>query len=615
MVFVPPAPPMVFAVNILCRLFTCKEPYQLPEIVYDNGNDLISANYMNSNRNDIDDDGSGEDNNFFDPVLAPEKNLVETEKGVLEGYYQTTSGGRKIGAFEGIRYGQAHRWEKALATKGWKGVLQAKAPGSDCLQFHVKKLLSIYGKEDCLFLNVYTPVISGNKKNAKLPVVVYIHGGSFLFGSGSDYGPSYLLNEDVVLVNLNYRLGVLGFMSTGDNVLPGNFGLKDQALAIHWVKDNIAAFGGDPDQITLWGLSAGGASVHLHMMSNQTKHLFKRAISQSASAFCHWVVSPPWRARGTTEDLAKYFHCPINNAEEMVRCLKTIDPVSVVAAQVHLLKWIPFPPLIFVPTLELENEEDPGSEFLTEYPEDLYRKGLVEKKPWIVSTTEHEGLSAILAVELLMRWSGFKLYWNKIAKYVLDLDYLELKNVRKIVDKVTRFYLGNRKSTEGTQFDYSNMITDRYFHFPIVKGIQAHSEIAPTYSYYFSFSKGNYSLGNWNLHRPREWGAGHGEDEHYFFNSTINFPGFQRGDPEYKLSKIMLNFATNFVMNGTPTFTRSDSGGNWLKESQLPIWEPVVNPRKISLLQFDEDIKMITPNLKRVMFWESLHLPDAKLWL
>lgn len=120
MVFVPPAPPMVFAVNILCRLFTCKEPYQLPEIVYDNGNDLISANYMNSNRNDIDDDGSGEDNNFFDPVLAPEKNLVETEKGVLEGYYQTTSGGRKIGAFEGIRYGQAHRWEVCGKLITWK---------------------------------------------------------------------------------------------------------------------------------------------------------------------------------------------------------------------------------------------------------------------------------------------------------------------------------------------------------------------------------------------------------------------------------------------------------------------------------------------------------------
>ncbi|OXA44247.1 Esterase FE4 [Folsomia candida] len=493
MVLVIPVQPLVFVLNILCSLLPCRNPYQLPEIVYDHSNDLISAKYLNN---------SGSD--YFDVSAALEKNVVQTNLGVIEGYYQTTTGGRKIGAFEGIRYAKAERWEKSVPTHGWSGVLHAKAPGPDCLQINARKVMKLYGEEDCLYLNVYTPVISGNKTNAALPVVVYIHGGSFLFGTGREYGAAYLLNEDIVLVTLNYRVGVLGFMSTGDSVLPGNLGLKDQVLAIKWVKEHITEFGGNPESITLWGFSAGGVAVHLHMMSPQTKDLFSRAISQSATAFCHWGLQPPSRLRGYTEELANYFHCPVNDATKMVNCLKDIDPVSVVAAQTQIFRFFPFPVIIFTPTVELENYDE--SAFLTEWPDELYKKGEVSNKPWIVSTSKHEGLTAIMALELSWRWSAVKLYWNRVAKHVLDLDYLGLPNLNKIIREITRFYFGNRQTTAVTWFDYSNMITDRYFRVPVIKGIQAHSEIGPVYPYYFPFNSGNYSMGDWNLHRPKEWG-------------------------------------------------------------------------------------------------------------
>lgn len=100
MVLVIPVQPLVFVLNILCSLLPCRNPYQLPEIVYDHSNDLISAKYLNN---------SGSD--YFDVSAALEKNVVQTNLGVIEGYYQTTTGGRKIGAFEGIRYAKAERWE------------------------------------------------------------------------------------------------------------------------------------------------------------------------------------------------------------------------------------------------------------------------------------------------------------------------------------------------------------------------------------------------------------------------------------------------------------------------------------------------------------------------
>jgi hypothetical protein len=148
-----PLPPLVLYVNILCRVFTCKEPFRIPEIVYDSSENLISAQYLHSRVK--------ESFNYFDVASAPQKNIVEAECGALEGYYMSTSGGRQIGAFEGIPYATVpERWGKPEVAKGWRGLRQAKAPGPDCLQFHVRKYLRVYGEEnDCLYINLYSPVV------------------------------------------------------------------------------------------------------------------------------------------------------------------------------------------------------------------------------------------------------------------------------------------------------------------------------------------------------------------------------------------------------------------------------------------------------------------------
>lgn len=171
----------------------------------------------------------------------------------------------------------------------WAEVYDATFPRSVCAQINFLIPGSVpEGDEDCLYLNIFRP--KGVKK--QLPVMVYIHGGGYFSGSTdiTIYGPEYLMDtRDVVLVTVQYRLSLFGFLSSGDENCSGNFGLKDQNMALRWLKKNIAEFGGDANDITLVGESAGAASVHLQMLSKQsdgTKVKLKIFIEDFRISFC-----------------------------------------------------------------------------------------------------------------------------------------------------------------------------------------------------------------------------------------------------------------------------------------------------------------------------------------
>lgn len=160
------------------------------------------------------------------------------------------------------------------------------------------------GSENCLFLNVHTPNVPGGvvpvggsggrggvpiqSSRPLLPVIVFIHGGGYQYGSGESVGPKRLMRNDVVLVTINYRLGVLGYLSTGDEVIGGNFGGFDQVAALQWVQKYIRGFGGNPGMVSIMGHSAGAAAVHMLMMAPRAFGLYRSAIIQSGSAFCDW---------------------------------------------------------------------------------------------------------------------------------------------------------------------------------------------------------------------------------------------------------------------------------------------------------------------------------------
>ncbi|KAG5866107.1 hypothetical protein JTB14_013433 [Gonioctena quinquepunctata] len=127
--------------------------------------------------------------------------------------------------------------------------------------------------------------------DAKLPVLVNIHGGTFIRGSANVGDPQFILEQNVIVITCNYRLGPFGFLSTGDTVIPGNMGLKDQQFVLKWVKRNIHLFGGDSEKVTLMGQSAGSASVTYHLLSSSSAGLFRAAIGQSGSALNPWAFN------------------------------------------------------------------------------------------------------------------------------------------------------------------------------------------------------------------------------------------------------------------------------------------------------------------------------------
>ena len=185
------------------------------------------------------------------------------------------------------------RFARSLPIESWKGVLDATKFGPSCIQdisITTQPLPNRNISEDCLLLNVYMPI--NTTAQDRKPVMVYIHGGSFVFGQGMLYKAEYLaITGDVIVVTINYRLGIFGFMSTGDSECPGNFGLYDQRLAMVWVKDNIKAFGGDYDLITIFGESAGGFSVGLHSLSPGNAGLFKRAMAHSGTGNSYFATT------------------------------------------------------------------------------------------------------------------------------------------------------------------------------------------------------------------------------------------------------------------------------------------------------------------------------------
>ncbi|XP_055534060.1 glutactin-like [Wyeomyia smithii] len=198
---------------------------------------------------------------------------------------------RMIYSFEGIPFAESPtgnlRFQPPVKTISWEGTLDATKPGISCPQLLGSDVNAI--DENCLTLSVFS-----NDLTSYRPVMVSIHGGAFFLGSAIGYPPDYLLEADIVLVVIQYRLGPLGFLSTMSDKIPGNVGILDMILALEWVQQNIASFGGNPQVVTIFGESAGGAAVsallHTPLVRSKPTPLFHRAIIQSGSVFSPWAI-------------------------------------------------------------------------------------------------------------------------------------------------------------------------------------------------------------------------------------------------------------------------------------------------------------------------------------
>jgi para-nitrobenzyl esterase len=254
--------------------------------------------------------------------------VVVTDRGAVRGF---ASGG--IQSFLGIPYAAApvggRRWAPPAPHASWVGVRSATTFAPGCPQ-GASLLAEASTDEDCLYLNVFTPGGVGGKP---WPVMVWIHGGGLVSGDASSYLPDRLVAQGVVVVTLDYRLGVLGFLAHpalavgGVDRASGNYGLLDQQYALRWVQRNIAAFGGDPHEVTLFGQSAGGLSVHDQLASPEDRGLFQRAIVESGG----YSGSQPTlkQAEAAGEAFAARVGCRVQTAV----CLRRVPVAALLAAQ------------------------------------------------------------------------------------------------------------------------------------------------------------------------------------------------------------------------------------------------------------------------------------------
>ncbi|XP_061496509.1 putative inactive carboxylesterase 4 [Anopheles gambiae] len=235
---------------------------------------------------------------MHDKVSERGVELIQTEPvvcisdGCLRGTVLQNSVGSSYPAFLGIPFAKPPigklRFANPQPNDPWQGKYNASTTKSACIQIvTVLPSSRLYGSEDCLYLNVFMPTLQ-ILEDALLPVMVYIQGGGFLYGSAQleQRNPARFMTwRRVIVVTFQYRLGVFGFLSTGDRSAPGNFGMKDQVMVLRWVKKNIRAFGGDPNRVTIFGESVGGSSVQYQMLSPLSRGLFHRAVSMGGSDF------------------------------------------------------------------------------------------------------------------------------------------------------------------------------------------------------------------------------------------------------------------------------------------------------------------------------------------
>jgi len=486
--------------------------------------------------------------------------LVATREGLLRGVVGRSAGGAVFYSFKGIPYAKPPvgplRFQPPQRHPGWSGVTDALEHNNKCLQIDFFKNMTLQGDEDCLFANVYTPQLPKLKGEVGgLPVMVWIHGGGFFFGDGNTeyYGPNYFMDEAVVLVTLNYRLGPFGFFTTNDKHASGNYGLLDQVLLLQWVRDNIASFGGDPNSVTIFGESAGGASVSLLVLSHLTKGLIHHAISQSGSSVASFAASG--RRKNSAEKFAKLLNCTNDDVGEMVECvrnapaLELMDGVKSLGLEMQMH---------FLPSVDSE-AEDP---LLPKDPRILVETGNFNLIPWMNGIAEEEGAGMgtffLAANETLMSGlsAGDHDAWVFLSDLAEDDDLDCGSSVKEVVAKIQDFYTKDGPVSADNLLPMAQLVSDRHFVASMSEEVRLASAHAPVYKFVLNHrGPGRLTLASLlgiDLGENENLGVSHGSDILYLFNNakTAMPPA---DSPANSMVRFMVGLWTSFARTGRPS--------------------------------------------------------------
>lgn len=487
-------------------------------------------------------------------ATAPVK--VKIANGTLEG--NTMASG--IRSFKGIPFAQppvgSLRWKEPQPVKNWEGVLKADHFGHNAMQKNVfgDMLFRSAGmSEDCLYLNLWAPAAP---VKGKLPVLVYFYGGGFVAGDGSEarYDGEAMAQKGIVVLTVNYRLGVFGFLAHPElskespHHASGNYGLLDQTAALRWVKDNIAAFGGDPESVTIAGESAGSISVSAQMVSPLSKALFAGAIGESGA-----MIKPTL--------------APLSLAENEKKGLSFAEKAN--SGSLASLRAIPAATL-------LDIAAQPGAfstgatvdgYFLPKLPQEIFAAGEQAKVPLLAGWN-----SAEVPYQVVMQGDAPtpENYINRLKQLYGDR-----------ADEVLKLYPGST-AAEVLQ-SATDLSSDRFIVYSTWKWIDLHSKTGgkPVFGYIFGKVKPEMTeqmkgavpglAGGFTKNAapqpaqkaPAAVGAPHAFEIEYAMGNLATNKVYAWKEEDLKVSSLMLQYFANFIKNGNPN------------AEGMPVWDAI----------------------------------------
>jgi para-nitrobenzyl esterase len=478
-------------------------------------------------------------------------NQVKTANGIVEGNSEKAG----ILSFKGIPFAAPPvgdlRWKEPQAVKNWTGVRQTKKFGPNPMQYAVYGDMNFRSdgmSEDCLYLNVWSPV---RKDKKLLPVLVYFYGGGFVAGDGSEarYDGESMARKGIVALTVNYRLGVFGFLAHPEltkespHHASGNYALLDQAAALRWVQQNIAAFGGDPKKVTIAGESAGSIAVSGLMASPLSKNLIAGAIGESGSLLGALSAVPLSAGEQTGQEFAMSLEANSLAGLRAIRADKILEASR------------KFNPFRFSMTID--------GYFFPKSPYAIYEAGEQAQVPLLVGwNSEEMNYRAVLGNEKPTR-EGFT---KAVQKLYGDRSEQALKNYHAETD-------------EEVEQVATDLASDRFIAFSTWKWaeLQGRTGGKPVYRYYFSKPRPATTASS---NMPFAKGAVHSAEIEYAMGNLVSNKVYAWTEDDYKVSRTMQEYFANFIKKANPY------------GAGLPAWPPINADKNIPVMHIDVNARV-----------------------
>ncbi|CAK1583915.1 unnamed protein product [Parnassius mnemosyne] len=557
-----------------------------------------------------------------EPVTCDVRTRIES--GWICGLRRWAENNTVYASFRGVPYAKQPlgelRFKELQPVEPWD-YLDASEEGPICPQqdvFYGKLMTSQKMDEACIYANIHVPIEAlpattqrrpsrdlqppyetglsdeEEERHPGLPILVFVHGGGFAFGSGDSdlHGPEYLVSKGLIVITFNYRLNALGFLSLNTSSIPGNNGLRDIVTLLRWVQTNARAFGGDPEQVTLAGQSAGASAAHLVSLSPAAEGLFKRLILMSGTAIPTFYTTSPAYAKFIANMFLSQLSINTTEPEEAHRQLIQIPIEKIMNANSLLIDQMGL--TTFLPVVE---NHFPGvTTIIDEDPEILMAQGRGKDTPMLVGFTTAECESfrpRFEQIDILTRLNENPLLMIS-PNVIFNTPTSDLLNIAKRVEQ--RYFNGLPSMDK-----YIKCCSDTYYIYPAFKLAQRRVAMdgAPVFLYQFSYE------GEFNVIKEANGikykGVGHVEDLTYVFRvnsmlgSHISFPPSNDDD---MMKGWMTKIVRNFVSCSKPTCNRHQ--GPWLpvdKELRYQdivrtsyYWSTYPNQSQHEMMQFFDSI-------------------------